>query len=194
MARECCSEPAFNILRKYMNYYIKLFAHKYYVPGCDVEELEQECLVALRYEAIEDFNAQKGTFKNFAILCLKRRIFSLLKGNNQNKRRALNESLSLDEDRSDGDELPLGSIVEDDELPPDEQLSKNELFFLRQIRLMARLSELEQEVCRLYMSQNSYDEIAKILQEKFPEEKYDAKTADNALVRAKAKSKEVRWE
>lgn len=68
------------------------------------------------------------------------------------------------------------------------------MFFLRQNRLMARLSELEQEVCKLYMQQLSYDEIAKILQDKFPDDEYDAKTADNALVRAKAKSRDVRWD
>ena len=98
--RDHDNEQAFKKLKKYMDFYIKFFGNKYRIPGCDSEEIEQECLVALRYKAIEDFNPARGQFRSFAILCIRRHLFSIIKGGTQQKRRVLNESLSLNEELS----------------------------------------------------------------------------------------------
>jgi len=109
LVRENDCKSSFNELREYLSSYIHLFGRKYRIPGCDSDEIEQECLFALRYKAIEDFNPLRGKFRSFAILCMKRHLFSIIKGSNQQKRRVLNNSLSLDEDRSGGDDLSLSN-------------------------------------------------------------------------------------
>jgi RNA polymerase sporulation-specific sigma factor len=194
LVREHDSDRAFQMLRKYLNYYIKLFSKKYRIRGCDADEIEQECLYALRYKAIEDFNSERGKFRSFAILCIKRHLFSIIKGGNQQKRRVLNESVSLDDDRSEGDNLSLSNLVTEDKPPADELIEHFETFSLRRIRLLSKLSKLEQEVCKLYLQQLSYEEIVDELKKVFPRKKYDKKAVDNSLQRLRGKSKNIKWE
>ena len=190
--REDANESSFQFLQTYLNYYIKLFGRKYRIPGCDSDEIEQECLYALRYKAIEDFNPDRGKFKSFAILCIKRHLFSLIKGNNQLKRKVLNTSLSLNEDRSEGGEvLSLISIITEDVLNVDDQVAENEVHQVRQTRLLARLSALEQEVFKLYIQQLHYDEIVDALKKIFPDKRITKKTCDNALQRCRSKAQEM---
>ncbi len=190
--RDDSDEESFIQLRSYLNYYIKLFGNKYRIAGCDSDEIEQECLFALRYKAIEDFNPDRGKFKSFAILCIKRHLFSLIKGNNQLKRLPLNTSKSLDEDRSeDGEHVSLISIIAEDKLPADEQVAKDENQQVQRNKLLAKLSNLEQEVCKLYLQQLRYDEIVVALQEIFPSKKISKKTVDNSLQRIRTKAQEM---
>ena len=101
----------------------------------------------------------------------------------------MNESLSLDQDRSeDGDSLSLSSLITRDELSVDEALEKMETFKVEQQHLLSRLSELEQEVFKLYLQQNSYEEMVDELKVIFPFKKITKKTVDNALVRLKMKA------
>lgn len=190
--RDLDCEQSFAKLKNYLDYYIKLFGKKYRIPGCDSDEIEQECLFALRYKAIEDFDPSRGKFKAFAILCIKRHLFSLIKGNNQQKRKVLNTSISLDEDRSeDGDSLSLASLIVEDSSPAVEQLAKDENAQLREKKLLSRLSPLEQEVYKLYMQQLRYDEIVEGLKKIFPKKKCSKKTADNALQRLRSKAQNL---
>lgn len=183
------NETAFKFLITYLEYYIKLFGRKYRIPGCDSDEIEQECLFALRYKAIEDFNPDRGRFKSFAILCIKRHLFSLIKGNNQLKRKVLNTSLSLDEDRSEGDDnLSLISLIIEDVPNIDDRLAKDESSEQHKAKLLSKLSDLEQEVLHLYLQQMHYDEIVDALKRKFPGKKISVKGVDNALQRVRIKA------
>lgn len=187
--RELNDEDAFVELRKYLDFYVKLFGHKYRIPGCDSEEIEQECLFALRYKAIEDFNPDRGKFRSFAILCIRRHLFSIIKGNSQQKRRVLNESLSLDEDRSDdGENLSLINLIVKEELPADEEVVKKESRLTKHRKLKSRLSKLEKEVFNLYVRQYHYDEIVDELRDVFRDKKVTKKTVDNALQRIRLKA------
>ena len=75
-------EKAYGKVRAYMKSYIDLFCKKFIIKGLGVDDIEQECLFALRYKAIDDFNPKRGKFKTFAVLCIKRHLFSIIKGNN----------------------------------------------------------------------------------------------------------------
>ncbi len=189
-------ERSFAVLRSYLSNYIKLFERRYKIPGCDADEIEQECLYALRYKAIEDFNPLRGKFRSFAILCMKRHLFSIIKGSNQQKRRVLNESLSLDEDRSEGDNLSLNNLITKDEPSVAEKLEKEELTAATKDRLLSRLSRLEQEVFKLYIQQYPYEEIAQALEKVFPHKRFTKKSVDNALVRLrlKAQNMTIEWD
>ena len=188
-------EFAFERIQLYLQQYVTLFSRRYRIPGCDQDEIEQECLFALRYKAIEDFDSERGKFKSFAILCIKRHLFSLIKGNNQQKRKVLNESLSLDQDRSeDNDSLSLSNLVTKDALTVDEELERFETFNAEQQYLLSHLSELEQEVFKSYLQQNSYKEMVDELKYIFPNKKITKKTIDNALVRLKQKAQDPRFD
>lgn len=192
LVRDNDCETSFAELRSQLQYYIRLFGKKYRIPGCDSDEIEQECLFALRYKAIEDFNPERGKFKSFAILCIKRHLFSLIKANNQQKRTVLNTSLSLDEDRSsDGENLSLVCLITEDGLEAGDQIAKSESAHLRENRLLHKLSGLEQEVYKLYMKQMSYEEIVSELRRVFPKKSVKKKTVDNALQRLRAKAQEL---
>lgn len=190
--REDDNNVAFQSVKAYLGYYIKLFGRKYKIPGCDSDEIEQECLYALRYKAIEDFNPERGKFKSFAILCIKRHLFSLIKGNNQLKRRVLNTSVSLDEDRSEnGESLSLVSIITHDSPNIDDQLAKAENTDRHRHKLLSKLSILEQEVFKLYLQQLHYDEIVHELKKMFPDKRVTKKTVDNSLQRIRQKAQQM---
>ncbi|KKL88893.1 hypothetical protein LCGC14_1920170, partial [marine sediment metagenome] len=175
---------------------IKLFGRRYRIPGCDADEIEQECLYALRYKAIEDFDGTRGKFRSFAILCIKRHLFSLIKSSKQQKRRVQNESLSLDESRSDEEGLNLGSLISRSGPTEVEFLEKEEDHLLKRDKLISRLSRLEQEVLKLYLAQNRYDEMVEKLKvinakDKFTDRKINKKSVDNALQRARSKAQNL---
>jgi len=186
--RELRDESAFIELQRCLEFYVRLFGNMYKIPGCDSDEIEAECWYALRYKAIEDFNPARGKFLSFAILCIRRHLFSIIKGNNQQKRRALNESLSLDENRGEDGDLSLINLVVKSGKPADEELSDAESRQNKRDRLLRRLSKLEREVCKLYLSQYHYDEIVDSLEEVFPDRNITKKTVDNALQRARSKA------
>lgn len=190
--RELDCETSFTELKLYLGHYIRLFGRKYRIPGCDSDEIEQECLYALRYKAIEDFDPGRGKFKSFAILCIKRHLFSLIKGNNQQKRRVLNQSLSLDEDRSEeGESLSLINVITEDKPPADDEIAKEETHQMRRSKLLSKLSKLEQEVFKLYLQQYHYDEIVDELRKLFPSKRLTKKTVDNSLQRIRAKAQSM---
>ena len=191
--RERQDESAFLKLREYLSFYMKLFGSRYRIPGCDSDEIEQECLFALRYKAIEDFKADRGKFRSFAILCIRRHLFSIIKGNNQHKRRVLNESLSLNEDRSEnsGESLSLIDIVEDDRDTADDILAREEIFADRKRKLIEHLSGMEKEVLYLYLQQMHYDEMVVEMRKILPDKKINRKTIDNSLTRVRQKAQEL---
>lgn len=187
--RQNYSRVAFDELYEYLSSYISLFGRKYRIPGCDADEIAQECLFALRFKAIEDFNPTRGKFRSFAILCMKRHLFSIIKASTQQKRRVLNESLSLNEDRSEGEDLSLANLITKDQLSTVDKLEKAEILSITKARLLSKLSRLEQEVFKLYIRQYAYQDIAEALEEIFPGRKFSKKSVDNSLVRIRQKSR-----
>jgi RNA polymerase sporulation-specific sigma factor len=122
---------------------------------------------------------------------MKRHLFSIIKASSQQKRRVLNESLSLDEDRSEGNDLSLTNLITKDKLSTVERLEKEETTAVTKQRLLSRLSRLEQEVFKLYIQQYPYDEIAMALEKIFPNKEFSKKSVDNALVRCRSKAQEL---
>lgn len=189
---ENVTATAFAEIRSYIDQYIKYFGKKYRIAGHDSDEIEQECLYALRYKAIEDFDPERGKFRSFAILCIKRHLYSLIKGNNQQKRKVLNQSLSLDEDRGDsGESLSLINLITEDGPTVVEELEIRENHNVKITKLLAKLSKLEQEVCSYYLKQYRYEEIVVKLQEQFPDREITKKTCDNALQRIRQKAHDL---
>lgn len=180
---------AFQTIREHLSFYLRNFALKYKISGCDYDEIEQECLFALRYKAIEDFDGTRGSFKPFAILCIKRHLFSLIKNNNQLKRLPLNRSISLDQERTEGGEtLSLMSLVSSNKQSVEDYYSQSESFLFIKEKLYSKLSDLEQHVFDLYLQQLNYDEIVEELCDMLPGRKLSKKTVDNSLQRIRIKA------
>ena len=136
----------------------------------------------------------RGRFRSFAILCMERHLFSIIKASTQQKRLALNQSLSLNEDRSEGDNLSLNTLVTKDEKTAVDKLQKEEAIEVAKSKLLAKLSKLEKEVFNLYIKQNSYAEIVEGLREIFPGKKLSRKAVDNSLLRVRSKARELLFE
>ena len=121
------SEIAYQEVYKIMKPYIDQFCRQFMIAGLANDDIEQECLFALRYKAIDDFNPKRGKFKTFAVLCIKRHLFSLIKGNKQHKKKVNYLALSLDETRDEnGEELVLRNIIADENSDTYEQVQKKE--------------------------------------------------------------------
>lgn len=176
---------------------ILLIVNQFYIAGLSKDDLYQEALFALRYKAIPDYRKNKsadGTsypFNKFAILCIRRHLSTILKTAYQNKKRALNTSISLDQDRrhEHQDNLTLSDILPTTEGSLLEEIQDKEHVKILFGRLYQRLSPLEKKVFCLYAQNHSYEEMAEILKN-FGKE-YDTKRIDNALTRIKSKGKIV---
>lgn len=189
-ARHHNCQMSYAKLYEYMKQYVELFKRTVKIAGYGPDDIEQECLLALRFKAIDDFNPKRGTFRTFAILCIKRYLSSIAKANNQFKKRTMNGALSIDENRGDcGDEVYLRNLIASDEAPVDERVEKQEIDYKSQELLMIRLSEFEREVYILYRQKFHYDEIADTLMEKGI--KCSRKSIDNAVQRLKSKAESV---
>lgn len=181
-------EKSYDKVCVYMKPYIDHFCRQFLISGLGCDDIEQECLFALRYKAVNDFDPKRGTFKTFAVLCIRRHLYSIIKGGRQNKKRVLNISVSIDETHSD-DELSLKNIIQDGSETADEYMERRELETKEQERLINELSDLERDVFVLYKKKYRYDEIVDILRDRGRD--VDKKSIDNSCQRIKSKARNL---
>lgn len=169
------------------------------IPGFTFDDTYQECLVALRYKAIKDYDEYRGAevgkpapFDRFALLCIRRHLATTLKASHQNSVRPLNEGKSLDQDRSqDNDELSLINIVCVTKGDVATTVQDKEHFAYLIKKLIEKLSPFELQVFLLYAKQYTYAEIAEKITNMAEWGEIDIKGIDNALSRCKAKSHSI---
>jgi len=171
------------LLRRYAGF-VRLKASSYFLAGGDGDDLVQEGMIGL-YKAVRDFRPDKETsFRSFAEICVTRQIITAIKSATRFKHGPLNTYVSFShtpagqESEGDctlGDALP-GPSVDD---PSVCVISTEELESLV-FCLGTGLSSLESEALRLYLEDNSYEDMADELS-------CDTKTIDNALQRVKRK-------
>jgi RNA polymerase sporulation-specific sigma factor len=193
---------AFTLVIKGLESKIKKICGRYRIPGHDFDDIYAEALYALRYKAIKDYDQERGSgegpaaFDRFALLCIRRHLATTLKTSNQNRKRILNSCKSLDQDRSaDHDDLSIVNILPAEEGDVCLELQESEEFKTLVNRLLGKLSEFEKNVFYLYARQCTYEEIAAIINRRFPptttDAKVDIKGVDNALSRIKNKGRVI---
>lgn len=190
-------EHAFNEIEKRMSEQIKRISYRFRIPGHNVQDIYQEALFALRFKAIKDYDKDRGTngepypFDRFAALCIRRHLSTKLKSSYQNKKKVLNSSVSLDQDRNDSSDetLMLSDILPYTEETILELIEKNEYFKILFTKLVGKLSKFEQQVFALYVQKYSYEQIAEKINSLG--EEVNVKSIDNALSRIKHKAREV---
>lgn len=196
-------EFAYNEIEEKIKPKIYFIIKQFYIPGCNQEDILQEALYVLRYKAVIDYDRTKGRrgspypFDKFAILCIRRHLSTLLKSSFQNKKRALNTSLSLDQDRNNStdDSLFLSDIIPRTDGSIGGEIADQEYFDILFKKLYSELSILEKRVFKLYTKKYSYDEISEIINKFYKKKnirrKTNIKSIDNALSRIKQKGKEI---
>ena len=185
---------AFRLISEGLDQKIKKVASRFKIPGHSRDDIYQECLCALRWKAIKDYDVERGTepgkparFDRFALICVRRHLATTLKTAYQNRHRIQNESKSLDQDRGkSNDELSLVNLVcgQDGNVLGD--IERKEFFKVFISKLMSHLSIFEKQVFYLYAQQHTYEEIAKMINAK-QKTRIKIKSIDNALSRIKAK-------
>lgn len=201
--RQSRKNLAYDEIQKRIKVKIGYIVRQFYIPGFNFDDILQEALYALRFKAIPDYNETRGSgdkpypFDKFAILCIRRHLSTLLKSSFQNKKKALNTSLSLDQDRGshDDENLYLIDIIPKTDSSVVDSLGDKEYYRNLFNRLYCKLSKLEKNVFVLYTYKYSYDEITDKInrdyKNKDKRKKVNVKSVDNALSRIKIKAKEI---
>ena len=171
------NEDAINLLyQKYKPIIVKksknaiMFATHH---GIDINDIMQECYIALE-ESIRNFSQDEtASFYTFALLCIDRKITNYLRKTTSSKGKALNEAITIDDtlEKVIGDNTNIESNLMGKD-------SDNELTEI--IRRM--LTEFERKVFDLKIKDYSFEEIAKILNK-------DVKSIYNTFQRIKNKIK-----
>ncbi len=152
----------------------------YYIPGGDADDIVQEALIGL-YKAVRDYRAERqASFRVFAELCITRQIRTAVKTARRHKHQPLNQYVSISRPRSEGSaEAAVECLIDDHADPAGDVIAADGARAVdRTVATM--LSGFEIDVLRLFLTGQSYEEIATRLGRQ-------AKAIDNALQRIKRK-------
>lgn len=154
---------------------VRSLSRGYYLVGGETEDLMQEGMIGL-YGAITDYKAGKEhkTFKNFAYLCVRRKMIDALKKSTTQKNKALNESLSSD----------YAQFFPYVGLDPDENLILSDENREFKKKMSAVLSDFEFKIMWMYMEGLPRAEICESTGK-------SQKSVDNAIERAKKKLQQL---
>lgn len=163
------------------NRLVRACARPYFLAGGDSEDLIQEGMVGL-LAAIREYDPDKAAaFRTYAEVCIKNRLFSVIKAAARDKHIPLNNSVSLETPLFGGTGDPSAFGAPDGQsADPEEILLSREAFRERLVALMGQLSGFEASVLRLYLNGLSYTEIA-------AEVNKSPKSVDNAVQRIRRK-------
>ena len=160
---------------------VKICSRPFFLAGGDGEDLIQEGMLGL-LSAIREFDLSMNTsFKTYAEICVKRRIYSAIKTASRKKHEPLNDMVSFDDVLSDESQSNAkSSYSEVFSRSPEEQVlareSADEIF-----QTYSRcLSKFEAEILRLYLQGLSYSEISEQCGR-------SEKSVDNAVQRIRRK-------
>lgn len=196
------ANDAFTTISKMLNPKIQKLISRFTIPGYEHADVLQEALFALRFKAIKDYDKERGTgegpalFDKFALLCIRRHLATEFKSSYQNKKRVLNQSVSIDKEQNNNgsnnnsdSETYLSGIIAD---PNFENVltdvAEDEYFNNLNNLLLAQLSKFEREVYMLYKQKFSYEEIAEKINGNRKKIYVNIKGVDNALSRIKHKA------
>lgn len=158
---------------------VKICARPFFLVGGDAEDLNQEGMMGL-LSAIREYDlSMNATFRTYAEICVKRRIYSAIKTASRKKHEPLNDMVSFEDVLSD-------EIQSSVAYPGFFRRSPEELLLDREsandiIQNYSRyLSKFEAEVLKLYLEGYRCSEIADGLDR-------SEKSVDNAVQRIRRK-------
>ena len=173
----------FNRYKDKIDYLIKKYTVIAKTLGIDLNDLNQEALVAFT-DAILNYDSSKdASLSTFICLCVERKIKKACIKAGTIKNQTMKDSLSLDYTYEDIN-LPLKELIEDVDSDPLIKISQDEQYkeLLKNIR--ESLTDAERDVFELLIGGLTYKDIAVILDK-------DPKQVDNARERIKTKIKKI---
>ena len=158
---------------------VRTCARPFFLVGGDSEDLIQEGMVAL-IKAVREFAPDKtATFRTFAEICIRNRLYSVLRASARDKHKALNQSISLDTPDFDSNSYTSGtsSLAQRD---PEDFLIDREHTAALLAGVRKQLSEFEAKILGYYLDGLSCREIADTVGK-------PPKSVDNAVQRIRRK-------
>ena len=158
---------------------VRTCARPFFLAGGDSEDLIQEGMVAL-IKAVREFAPDKtATFRTFAEICIRNRLYSVLRASARDKHKALNQSISLDTPDFDSNSYTSGtsSLAQRD---PEDCLIDREHTAALLAGVRKQLSEFEAKILGYYLDGLSCREIADTVGK-------PPKSVDNAVQRIRRK-------
>lgn len=152
----------------------------YFAKGFDRDDIFQEGMIGL-YKAILDYDSTKASFRSFAMLCISRKIISLVKSSTRKKNLPLNTSISLNSSVCESNDRYLVDILKgSDESNPEIMFINKESFNHCKKKINGILSPFEKKVLSYQLEKMSYKKIGEKLGR-------DIKSIDNAVQRIRKK-------
>jgi len=186
-------EVVFGRVLAYMHkFMMNMAGNQFVIAGMDSKDIYQEAARALQYRAIEKFNPNKNmSFVNFAKMCMKRYIITLLNTSRHRKKdQPLNRSVPLEqafpsEDEGEDGGCLMNVIGDEEDFVND--LCRNEDVKKTRDILENLLSPLEKDVFAMHLEKRSYRDIAREVTRRHGRP-FNEKSVDNALIRVRAKA------
>lgn len=161
------------------NRLVRTCARPFFLAGGDSEDLTQEGMVGL-ITAVREYDAGKeASFRTFAEICIRSRLYSVLRASARDKQQPLNQSLSLDDSHFDSNPLTSGTNNLAQRNPEDFLIDREHTAALLS-GVRKQLSEFEAKILGYYLDGLSCREIAKTVGR-------PPKSVDNAVQRIRRK-------
>ncbi len=158
---------------------VRTCARPFFLAGGDSEDLTQEGMVGL-IKAVREYNAEKeASFRTFAEICIRSRLYSVLRAAARDKQQPLNQSVSLDTPYFDSNSYTSGTNNLAQRNPEDFLIDREHTAALLS-GVRKQLSEFEAKILGYYLDGLSCREIAKAV-------KKPQKSVDNAVQRIRRK-------
>lgn len=166
------------LISRYIGF-IRIRSNYYFIKGAEKEDLIQEGLIGL-LKGIRNYDIKKGSsFKQFAVMCINRNIFTAIRSADRKKYNLDNTSISIYKEVSQDNNKKIIDIFSA------VQSCENRIIYNEERELLKKymfkiLSDLELKSLTLYYNGFSYDEIAIKLRK-------SRKSIDASINRAKIK-------
>ena len=162
------------LIRRY-NRIILSLSRPFFLTGGDSDDLLQEGMLGL-LNAIRQYDpCEKASFRTFAVLCIRRCLYSAMRRSGNSNSISLDECLSLESSLFDENPARNDSVRS-----PEDVLIDREETGKRYDSLLLSLSPLEKSVLRCFLRGMSYREIAEYTHK-------SVKAVDNAIQRIRRK-------
>ena len=161
------------------NRIVRTCARPFFLAGGDSEDLTQEGMMGLIKAMREYDESKEASFRTFAELCIRRRLYSVLRASMRDKHKALNQSVSLNTPDFDSNSYTSGTNNLAQRNPEDFLIDREHtLALLSGVR--KQLSEFEAKILGYYLDGLSCREIAETVGKPL-------KSVDNAVQRIRRK-------
>ena len=162
------------------NRLVRQITRPYFLAGGDSDDLIQEGMLGLM-KAVREFDRSKeASFRTFAEVCIRNRVYSVLRAAAREKHSPLNHSISIETPFFESNSYTAIDGHEAQENPEDLMIRReNRSHDL--LRINQRLSPLERSVLSLYLDGLTFSEIAEVLGK-------PSKSVENAVQRIRRKA------